>query len=249
MTTTDERTWSATEPTWRPGTLRQTFYDLESNPLGSRKGENLEVPENYRIPEANVYMVNHSRTRKWRWIEHAVSPMRGAEEALSADPKLAKLYNVDTLLARVARGYDMNRYKEGVRPIVFSFTLGGKRILVPPAKESDPESPPRIEVEEGCWDLFLGNYERLFLGHYSREGRMVAVPPQDAANERGWLAKRWSKRYNPVFRFTIDGETNDVKRDSIVNPFGYLEFVREAKQTNKAPLDREYLTALDLIEV
>lgn len=239
--------WRATEESWRPGTLRDVNLDLQQNPLGSRRGENFDVPVNFRMPDCRVYMVNHSRVRPWRRIVVAVSSMRGAEEALVYDKALAKVYNVDTLLARVQKGFDMNRYETSVKPVAFKFEFGGKPFIIPPAKTAD-EAPPRIEVPEGCWDLFLGNFERLVLGfRASSDGK--PFDNQDINAERVWLSKRWSRRSNPVFMYQVDGKTKEVHKDGKINESGFIEFVRETQHVGEIPLDREYLSAIDLLEV
>ena len=238
MPEVDGKNWSATDPTWHPGTLRKVWNDLEENELGTQKGEQFDVPSNYRIPTCRVYVINHSRTQPWKRIKVAVSEQRGAEDALVADKELAKIYNVDTLIQRVAKGIDMNRYETSVKPVVFAFTLSGKQYIIPPAKTKD-EEPPRIEVPEGAWDLFLGNYDR-----------MRSKDPEQKGSERVWISKRWKLRANPVFQFRVDGDlTPYSSKGKEANAFGFIELMRETQHVGEIPMDREYLRAMEIVEV
>jgi hypothetical protein len=221
------------------GSNLATWLDLQQNPLGKGTGDpDLTVPSNYAIPPARIYVVNHTRTKSWKRLMVAISERRGAEEALIYDKELAKIYNVDTLTRAVERGKNMNRYKVGVFPIVFTFKvgspIGGKPPLVyaiPPARDND-SSPPRVEVVEGAWDLFLGNYKR-----------MRSEEPNVVGEEKSRHALRWSGRHNPVKAFTDDGVTTELD-----NPYGFLEFIRETVKPVEDLVDREYLMALDLVE-
>jgi hypothetical protein len=214
------------------GTNLAVWLDLQNHPLGTGKGENFNVPANYRLPPARIYVINHSRTKAWKRVVIPVSDRRGAEEALIYDKELAKIYNVDTLYKRIEQGKDMNRYKSEVHPVVFSFKCGGQTYAVPPARDAD-SPPPRVEVREGAWDLFLGNYDRMRSGDSTVSG-----------DERSRLSVAWRSRHNPVMRFTDDGDATEIQ-----NEFGFLEFVRETQRQTMEPLDKEYLSALDLLEV
>lgn len=214
------------------GTNLAIWLDLQNHPLGTGKGENFNVPSNYTIPPARIYVVNHSRTRPWKRVVVPVSATRGAEEALIYDKELAKIYNVDTLTKRIEQGKDMNRYKTEKHPVIFSFKVGGQVYAIPPAR--DENSPaPRVEVREGAWDLFLGNYQR-----------MRSDDPTVVGDEKGRLAVAWRSRHNPVASYTDDGEETRID-----NPFGFLEFIRETQKQVTENIDKEYLSALDLLEV
>lgn len=213
------------------GTNLAVWLDLQNHPLGTGKGENFNVPANYVIPPARIYVINHSRTRERKEVAVAVSAARGAEEALIYDKELAKIYNVDTLVKRIEQGKDMNRYAKVTRPVVFTFKCGGQTYAVPPARDAQTP-PPRVEVREGAWDLFLGNYQR-----------MRSADPTVVGDEKSRLAVAWRMRHNPVLRYTDDGET--TVRD---NPFGYIEFVRETQKQTMETFDKEYLAALDMVE-
>lgn len=229
------------------GTLIPIYQDLfgkEGDPLGTRAGEKFDVPANYRIPDCRVYMVNHSRTRPWKRVAVAVSEQRGAEDALVYDKKLAQVYNVDTLIQRVIKGQDMNRYVKDVKPVGFSFSLGGKQFIIPPAM-TESEAPPRIEVPEGAWDLFLGNFERMFPKDQSADAM------EKLTAERVWISKRWKMRPNPVFAASLDGKPVPLAavKGGGENDFGFIEFIRETQHVGEIPLDRETLRALDMVEV
>lgn len=236
------------------GTNLAVWLDLQNNPLGKGTGENFNVPSNYAVPPARIYIVNHSRTRERKEIVVAVSSVtgRGAEEALIYDKELAKIYNVDTLTKRAESGKDMNRYKKQVHPVIFSFKVGSPvggagpiTYAIPPARDKDTP-PPRVEVVEGALDLFLGNYARM--RGFDTYTKMLAGKEPDPtveSDERSRLATRWKMRHNPVFRFTDDGVTTEDER----NEFGYLEIIRETAKPVVDEIDREYLMALDMTEV
>jgi hypothetical protein len=219
------------------------LMDNERTPFGTKPGENLRVAANYVPAPAVVYVVNHSRTRAWKRISVPVSTRHGGEEALRKDAKLREIYNVDMLYHAVANGQDMNRYEEGIKPVVFTFMVGGQLQIIPPAKNAD-QPPPRIEVPEGSLDLFLGNYDRMRgivrdeNGQIKSEGSAAII-----GDERSRLAVMWRRRKNPVFMFTDDADTKHID-----NEFGFLEFVRETKRPAIDAMDKEFLTALDLVE-
>ncbi len=221
-----------------------TLADLSQHPLGTGRGENFSVPSNYRIPPARIYVVNHSATRAWKRVVIPVSELHGAEEAIIADKELAKVYNVDTLTRQVEKGKDMNRYKTEVFPVAFALRIpGGGSRIIPPAKSKD-DKPIAVEIPDGTWDLYLGNYDRMqgYAGIKSRDEEKF--DPLIKADEENRFAVSWRQRYNPVFRVTDDGETTERN-----NPHGFLEFVRVTQRAVLEPIDREYLNALDIIEV
>jgi hypothetical protein len=225
------------------------WLDLQNNPLGTGKGENFNVPANYAIPPARIYVINHSRTKAWKRLVLPVSRLRGAEDALIYDKELAKIYNVDTLYKTVEGGRDMSRYKTEVHPVIYSFQIGQpmmgakpKVYGIPPARDAQTP-PPKVEVLEGAWDLFLGNYARMrgfdkFLNMGVKEPDMTVQ-----GDEKTRLARYWSRRLNPVLRYTDDGVTTETG-----NEHGFLEFVRETVTATAETIDKEYLSALDLVE-
>ena len=220
------------------GTNLAVWLELQNQPLGAGKGENFGVPMNYTIPPARIYVVNQSRTHAWKRVVVPVSDKRGAEEALIFDKELAKIYNVDTLYKRVEQGKDMNRYKTEVAPVIFSFRVGGVTYAIPPARDANTP-PPRVEVKEGAWDIFLGNYDRMRA--VDKDGRPNNTVIGD---EKSRLSLAWSARHKPVFKYTDDGDGKTID-----NPYGFLEFVRETVKPMADIVDKEYLSALDLLEV
>lgn len=232
------------------------FIDNLNAPFGTKAGENMGMPNNYRPATARVYVRNHSATHPWRRLLIAVSERRGAEDALIADKELAKIYNVDTLTKRVEQGKDMNRYKTGIFKVNYQIRVPGgpngnggsfmsRTLIVPPAE--DGEEPKAVEVPEGTWDLYCGNYDRM-LGYPNElrvddAGNPIEPDPAIASDARVMLAKFWQERHNPVCLETVDGESTDRK-----NPFGFLEFVRVSQQMVQEPVNKELLTALDIIE-
>lgn len=254
------------------------MVSLNQHPLGSMSGENFTVPSNYRIPPARIYVVNHSRNRKWKRPIVTMSERRGAEEILQYDesaPKgqrLRDLYNVDMLYKQVKDGRDMNRYKEELKPVVWKLRIPGavyepmqvvdpdgktheqmqfageRFVFVPPSHEDAPERPIMVEVPESTWDLYLGNYNRM--------RGFPGVKPRDAERfdrriqmtEEQALAQRWSGKHRPFFRVT-DDESGTAVTSDLGNAYGVLEFVRVTQRATSEPMNKEYLQALDLFEV
>jgi len=234
----------------RQATL-EILADLNRNPIGTGRGENFSAPSNYAVPPARIYVINHSRTKKWKKVVVPVSARRGAEEALIYDRELSKIYNVDTLTRQIENGKDMNRYKVDVWPCVFRMQCGSplagqpaRVYAIPPARDDD-SPPPRVEVVEGMWDIYLGNYARMrgFKNYAEMEKGEKAADPTIIGQEQSSLALFWSRRHNPVARFTDDGTVTD--RD---NPYGFLEFVRESASPVVDTMDKEWLSAFDLVE-
>lgn len=236
----------------------EAWSDQTSRPLGTQAGENFGMPQNYRVPPARIYVINHSRTHEWKRVIVPVSAQRGAEEALIADKKLAQIYNVDTLVKRVEQGKDMSRYKTEIHPAAFKVRVPGgpngkmgsfpsRDIIVPPAQSAE-DKPVAVEVPEGTWDLYLGNFDRM-QGYANSDrvdakGNPISPDPQIANDARVMLAKFWQTRHNPVFSYTVDGKTTDLN-----NPYGVLEFVRVTQRAVTEPIDKAYLEALDILEV
>lgn len=226
------------------GTQLAKWLELQNLPFGKGPGENFSLGMNYVEPPARIYVLNWSRTQKRKDVVVPVSERHGAEEALIFDKELAKIYNVDTLTRAVERGQDMTRYKTHVHPVIFAIRVGPRMYAVPPARDAE-SPPPRVEVKEGAWDIFLGNYERMRGvvkgpdGTVKREGDASVI-----GEEKSRLSLAWSRRHNPVMSYTDDGVTVDMG-----NPFGFLEFVRETITPMADIVDKEYLSALDLVEV
>ena len=222
------------------------WAELEQAPLGSRHGENLGVPVNYVIPPARIYVKNYSRTLSRKEIAVAVSARRGAEEALAYNNgELMKTYNVDTLIKRIESGVDMNRYTTHIHPVAFVVIVDGQATVIPPAVNAETE-PPEVEVPDGAWDVFLGNYDRmrgvvrdpLEHGKVKREGDKIVI-----GEEQSRLNLRWSMRFNPVLSYVDDGDVHEIK-----NPYGYLQFIRRPVRAIKEIMDKDYLSALELVE-
>jgi hypothetical protein len=92
--------------------------------------------------------------------------------------------------------------------------------------------------------LFLGNYERMRA--VNKDGTPNSTVRGD---EQSRLAVAWRQRHNPILRYTDDGVSTDMMVGGQVNPFGYLEFVRETQKQMTDNFDKEYLAALDMVEV
>lgn len=235
----------------------ERFVDLQSNPLGTQAGESFGMPTNYVPPPARVYVINRSKVRKWKRLVIAVSPQRGAEEALNADKQLREVYNVDTLIRAVEQGKNMNRYKTEIHPVPVRIrvpggpngqmgSFPGRDIVIPVSQ--DDENPIAVEVPEGTWDLYLGNYDRMrgFQNHarVDDNGNPLRPDPKVQQDAQVMLSKFWQNRHNPVFGYKDDGEFHDLN-----NPYGMLEFVRVTSRVVNEPIDKELLSAMDIVEV
>jgi hypothetical protein len=232
------------------------YKSLSDHPLGQMANENFSVPSNYRIPPARIYVVNHSLKRKWKRTIQAVSERQGAEDALMLSKELRNMYNADMMYKQVEKGRDMNQYVTEVKPVVWKLAIpGGDFRLIAPSKPANPDVLFMVEVPEGTWDMYLGNYNRMqgYPGQSPRRimgpaGEMIDNPMERFSrkvqgDEETTLAIRWRQRHNPVFMVTDDG--TDQNRN---NPFGILQFIRISQTANAEPIDKEYLSALDLAE-
>ncbi|MGC1237824.1 MAG: hypothetical protein WA860_03435 [Acidimicrobiales bacterium] len=233
-----------------------TYKQLSDHPLGQMANENFSVPSNYRIPPARIYVVNHSLKRKWKRTIQAVSERQGAEDALMLSKDLRNMYNADMMYKQVEKGRDMNQYVNEVKPVVWKLALpGGTYALIPPSQPDAPDRLIMVEVPEGTWDMYLGNYNRMqgFPGQSPRRimgpaGEMIDNPMERFSrkvqgDEETKLAIMWRQRHNPVFQVTDDGVVQSRN-----NPYGIIEFVRVSQTATVEPIDKEYLSALDLAE-
>ncbi len=220
------------------------FSDVMQHPLGTQRGESFGMPMNYVIPPADIYVVNHSRTREYKHVLVAVSTRSGAEEAMQKDKDLRTRYNADMIYREVEKGRDMNVYRFGLKPVTFGLRIPGGRVvpILPAATAED--KPVAVKVPEGTWDLYLGNYDRM-RGFDRMRGKEenVTPDPRIIGEEKTRLAFSWRQRRNPVFAYTDDGETFQIE-----NPFGFIEFIRVPVRMVTEAVDKEYLTSLDLVE-
>jgi hypothetical protein len=219
--------------------------DIEARPFGTGRGENTNMPANYVPPPANIYLRNWSRTRIWKRLWIPVSARRGAEDALRESKKLREIYNVDTMSRKADSGTDMNLYKEEIFPVLFQVKRPGgpdgkmgshpsnmlEPLYVPPSPDGELP-PPKVMVPEGTWDIYCGNYERM----RSADHRIKQEAQQQYANY-------WRYLHNPVFRITDDGVETDKS-----NPFGFIEIIREPIRQMETPMDKDWITAMDVFE-
>lgn len=240
------------------GTQLNVMVSLNQHPLGSQTGENFQVPSNYRIPPARIYVINHSRTRKWKRTIVPVSSIRGAEEALMYDDssqkgqRLRDVYNADALVKQVEKGRDMSIYKNELKAVVWKLAVpGGQFAFIPPSHPDSPDKKIMVEVPEGTWDLYLGNYDRM-RGYPGIGPKLLSdgTPnPKEKFSasiqqaEQTALAIRSRSRHNPVFCYTDDEQTTNNS-----NEYGILEFVRITQRATAEVIDKEYLSAMDLFE-
>ena len=223
----------------------EVIASLNGNPLGSLQGEaNLQTPFNATSKHPNVFVINHSRTKTRKVCVVPVSEFSGGEDALqySKEHKLTlhQHHSIDTLYA-AAKKRDMSIYEDVVRPVVVKMTIDGRDYFISPAPENDPDNPPMEQVDEGVWDLYLGNYDRMH--PETKPARDQATARKEMGEETARLALAWSGRKNPVWRVVVDGKVEERN-----NPFGYIEFVRQVPTEAPRSIDKSFVTAMDIAE-
>lgn len=208
------------------------IYSLNGNPLGALQGEaNLVTPFNTPRQRPIVSIVNWSRTKKRRVCVVPVSWMHGGEEALMHSKEYKQLYNL-SMIYEMAKTRDMSIYEEIVRPAWLRIEFDGVERYIAPAPEDDPDNPPIVQVDEGVWDNYCGNYERMH-----GDAKTQNLEMQRLANV--WLRKR-----NPLWRINDQGAITEN-----TNPFGFAEFIREMpREAPRTRDDKPFLTALDMVE-
>ena len=212
----------------------EVVASLNQNPLGTLQGEaNLTTPFNATTRRPNVYIVNHSRTITRRVCVVPVSTLSGAEEALRYSKDYQKVYGNAENLYAAAKRRDMSIYEDKVLPCVAKVRLGGQDFFIPPATEEDPNNPPVERMrDDGVWDIYMGNWERM----HSMEMRV-------AADEQARLSLSWKQKHNPI-KFVVE----DGVRTETDNPFGYLEIIRETPKEAPTRVDGRFVTAQMLVE-
>lgn len=210
----------------------ELIHSLSNMPLGRLQGEaDLVSPFNTPARRPKVFVVNHSRTKTRRIKTVAVSPFHGAEEAIVRSKEYKQLYNV-SLIYEMAKTRDMSLYEDIIKPTWLKITMDGRDSYIAPAPEEDPDNPPIVEVDEGCWDLYLGNYQRMH------------GTPQEVSAETQRLANLWRAKKNPVWRINDCGDLTERQ-----NEFGFVEFIREMPvEAPRVRDDKPFVTALDLFE-
>lgn len=246
-----------------PGAAALMYRDLKENPLGTVTGDvDLGMPTNYKIPPARIYVRNWSRTRPWKRLLQAVSYRRGAEDLLSKNKDLRNVYSADAIYRRIIeQAQDFSEYsKPEIKPVVFLVRVPGRPdhlggsymsrdVKVPPAIDADSE-PIMVEVPEGTLDNYVGNYLRMHgfanaeqFDKNSKDPEKFIPNPSVIGQEKARLATYWSRRRNPVFRFTDSGVSEEHD-----NQYGVLEFIRVPVGPVQEVVDKEYLQAIDLAE-
>jgi hypothetical protein len=211
------------------------------NPLGTFAGEPIPgIPYNLAKQRPKIYFVNHSRTRMRQVVKFGVSFRRGARQALAGDKTYkAEFVGPQAIYDEVREGRDMNVYETRIVPATYRFMHNGRWYYIKPAPEDDPENPePMLVTDDGVWDYFMGNFE-----HMRSPDRSV----REAAQLR--LTGTWPspQKHNPVFRAVyVDGDEHGI--EEIDNPFGYIEIRRVIEKEAPQTIDRDFVSAADLVE-
>lgn len=221
---------------------------LNQQPLGQLTGEFAPgVARNRPGVMPKVFVVNHSRLKERRVCVVPVSSLQGAEDALmykgKAGDALRQTYGNAENLYKAAEKRDVSIYEDKIEPANLIIQFNGKKFVIAPASAEDPHNPPVEEVDEGIWDLYCGNYERMHAFKDAGNGQMV--PDQTTRSEEAQrLAVRWARKKNPVWRIVDDGRPQ-VKD----NPFGFIELIREMPKEAPQRIDGAFVTASELAEV
>jgi hypothetical protein len=208
-------------------------HDLKGTPMGMAPGDPaFDMPMNHAAPTARVFLRNWSATQKRQYVKIGVSDRRGMSKALLDNKELQKTYgNVAMMKESVREGVDLNVYDMKVQPVMFAPLWDGRRWPVAPAPNPETQ-PTAVQVPEGMWDLFMGNWDR-----------MHSPSPQIRAEEQVRLATSMLFKQSSILFVTVD--QNQEVRD---NPFGFIEIIRLTEKMIPVAPDTEFLTALDLVE-
>jgi hypothetical protein len=216
-----------------------------ARPLGTLAGEPIPgLPYNAPGVRPKIYFINHSRTKARNVVKFGVSFRRGARQAMAGDKVLkAEFVGPQAVYDEVKEGRDMNVYEHKIVPAVYRFQHNNRWYYIKPAPEDDPENPePMLVVDDGVWDRFMGNYQQM----HSQDAR-----ERDAALLR--LTGMWPAPYtrNPVFKAVYqEGDETLVEDvgDESRQEFGYIEIRRVIEKEAPQTVDRDFVTALDLVE-
>lgn len=197
-----------------------------SIPLGSLPTErHLAAPYNSVPQSAVVEVRNLSASIKRRFVKEAISIRRGGDRAIKEGPYKGPEYkgtSVDMLRWRVAQGENMNWEIEDVKPTDWLLRHNSQEWMIWYADPVTNVEAPWITVNEGAWDLYMGNWERM----HSTD-----------AQERQREAQRLQGR--GYFKYTVHED----------NPYGFLEFRRRPIEAQQVLVDRKVIEGRSIMEV
>jgi len=201
------------------GKTATLVHDLEGNP----SDQIFNVPANFQGRKALVYARNWSAVKPRRVIKEAVSFITGGEITVDEMAKKGRpAPSLDTLRER-AKTTDVNFYEDKIVPAVFVIRFDGRELAIPfhgiDAKTGEECDAPHVLVEEGAYDLYCGNYERM----HSRDPRIKAAEAQHVAGKG---------RRNMVWA---------ADSDSPKTPSAFVELIRELIPEPQVVLDTERL--------
>lgn len=211
-----------------------------TRPLGTVAGEPIPgLPYNAPYTRPKIYFVNHSRTVERQVVKYGVSFRRGARQALAGDKTLkSEFVGPQAIYDEVKEGRDMNVYEMKILPATFRFMHNSRWYYIKPAPSADVEPEPMLVTDDGVWDLFMGNYQA-----------MHDPDPRKREEAVLRLSGMWPAPYkhNPVFR-AVYQEGDEQLVEELDNPFGYIEIRRVIEKEAPQTIDRDFMTALDLVE-
>lgn len=198
-------------------------------PLGSLPTErHLAAPYNAAPQAAIVEVRNLSASVERLVVKEAISIRRGGDAALKRGPYSGKEYvgtSVDQLRWRVAQGENMNWEIKQVKPTDWILRHNSQEWVIWYNNPKDPNGggePPWIAVNEGAWDLYMGNWERM----HSEDVR-----------EKQREAQRLQGR--GYFKYVLHDD----------NPYGFLEFRRRPIEAQQIDVDKSIIAGRSIMEV
>lgn len=200
---------------------------LRQSPLGTGDGEgSLQAPFNASKVIARVRVRNLSAIRKREHIIEPVSWLRGGEEHYDELAKAGKLpgtSSIESLHRMAAHGREASITNYEIAPVDVLVTFDSGQYVIPHTDPKTGEEAPWIEVPDGVYDLYVGNYQRL-------------KDPMERAKE---IERVKNRRRDLVVR----------EGDKDKNKWAFLEFSYEEIKPIAVAVDAERIYAGEVVEV
>lgn len=204
------------------GAKADVMRSLQSSPLGTGDMEGgLQAPFNAPREHVVVKVRNLSALQKRRYVIEPISWLRGGEQYADEMQQKGKFVNLETLQKRAAHGADVSPTEVAVKPVDVFLTFDNAHYYVPAVDDKTGEKAPWVDVPDGVYDLYVGNFQRL-------------NDPRERAKE---LERVKSRRKDYVVRA---GDKNE---------YAFLEFSYEVIQPTAIAVDKERIYAGEVVEV
>jgi hypothetical protein len=214
-----------------PSSAAMIMDSIAMQPLGSLNDEaHLRSPHNRGTENVLVRVRNLSAVKSRRYFhEDRPSWLRGGEQLEKEIKKRYPTFDLSTARrdAFVGGGVTLeNIVKEGIKPVDAVVTFDNEKYKIP-YKDEQGNNAPWIDVPEGVYDLYFGNFARL----NSSDPRERSNEMEAVKNRRGNLDK------------------NVVIRPGEANPWAFLEFERRVIKPETFAIDVEQVYADRLMEI